>query len=52
MLQGLFGNTVISCTGIFECYKRILIEREDAENDEIPDRSVTARTEGTIKKLV
>lgn len=45
------GDNVLSPTHISKCYKQLSGARIEVEDDEHPDQSVTARTEGRVQTI-
>ncbi|XP_064479996.1 protein GVQW3-like [Ornithodoros turicata] len=51
LLQEVYGDNAMSRTRVFEWHKRFADGREKVEDDESPDRPVTATTEENIAKI-
>lgn len=48
MLKEVVGDIALSCARVFEWYKRFSEGREENEDEERPNRPVTARTDGKV----
>jgi hypothetical protein len=51
LLKEVYGDNVMSCTGVFEWHKRFLEGRVEVEDDESPGRPSTSKPEENVEKI-
>ena len=51
MLTKAYGESAMSKTRVYECYKRFQDGREDVEDDKRPGRPSTSKTDENVEKV-